>query len=51
MKLRIVDNLLGLLFLIMVTFLAFRYFKDTSKFDVLKEALNFISHILKSVIS
>ncbi|HHV75421.1 MAG TPA: hypothetical protein GXX41_12470 [Thermoanaerobacterium sp.] len=44
MKSRIADSLLGLLFLVTVTFLAYKYFKDPSKLDALKESLNYISY-------
>lgn len=46
MKLRIIDVLLGLVFLLMVIFLAYKYFIDPSKLDVLKESLNYISYFL-----
>lgn len=42
MKSKILDVLLGLLFLVIMTILAYKYFKDPSKLDVLKEAINYI---------
>ncbi|MDE4542849.1 hypothetical protein [Thermoanaerobacterium sp. R66] len=39
---KILDAFFGLLFLVMVTLLAYKYFKDPSKLDILKESINYI---------
>ncbi|MDI3311721.1 MAG: hypothetical protein QJR05_09910 [Thermoanaerobacterium sp.] len=44
---KIIDNLLGALFLIMALCLFFKYFADPSKAMMLKESISFIANNLE----